>query len=215
MASFSFFYFNGFTQEYSKVKYGKVSPDDFTINSSVVDNSTEAVVVSDIGSSEFVGNMKSSFSIVFTRSNRILIIDKKGIDAATVEIPLYVASSGEEKLLNLKARTYNLENGKIIEADLDKESVFKEKRNKNLLITKFTMPAVKPGSIIEYSYTIHSDFIFNLQSWESRENIPVCGANMKYGSRNISNTYSCRRDQRISPSQTERIRWENGRSLTS
>jgi hypothetical protein len=170
--AFSFFCFNGFTQEYSKVKYGKVSPDDFTINSSVVDNSTEAVVVSDIGSSEFVGNMKSSFSIVFTRSTRILILDKKGIDAATVEIPLYVASSGEEKLLNLKARTYNLENGKVIEADLDKESVFKEKRNKNLLITKFTMPAVKPGSIIEYSYTIHSDFIFNLQPWEFQGEYP-------------------------------------------
>lgn len=164
--------FDGVSQEYSNVKFGKVSTGDFSIKSTVVDSSTEAVVVADIGRSEFTGNMKSSFSIVFTRLTRILILDKKGIDAASVEIPLYVTSSGEEKLLNLRARTYNLESGKVVEADLDKESIFKEKRNKNLLVTKFTMPAVKPGSIIEYSYTIHSDFIFNLQPWEFQGEYP-------------------------------------------
>lgn len=169
---FTILCFDGFSQENSNVKFGKVSTNDFAIKSNVVDSSTEAVVVADIGRSEFVANMKSSFSIVFTRSTRILILDKKGIDAATVEIPLYVTSSGEEKLLTLRARTYNLESGKVVEADLDKESIFKEKRNKNLLITKFTMPAVKPGSIIEYSYTIHSDFIFNLQPWEFQGEYP-------------------------------------------
>jgi hypothetical protein len=169
---FSILSFDGFSQENSTVKFGKVSPDDFAIKSNVVDSSTEAVVISDIGRSEFVGNMKSSFSLVFTRSTRILILDKKGIDAATVEIPLYANSSGEEKLQNLKASTYNLENGKVIHTDLNKESTFKEKRNKNILVTKFTMPAVKPGSIIEYTYTINSDFIFNLQPWEFQGEYP-------------------------------------------
>jgi hypothetical protein len=169
---FSIICFEGFSQEKSNIKFGKVSTDDFTINSSVIDSSTEAVIIADVGRSEFVGNMKSSFAIVFKRSTRILILDKKGIDVATVEIPLYVSLSGEEKLLNLKARTYNLENGKVVEVVLGSESIFKEKRNKNVLVTKFTMPGVKPGSIVEYSYTIQSDFLFNLQPWEFQGEYP-------------------------------------------
>ena len=169
---FSILFFDGFSQEYSNVKFGKVSAEDFSVESKVVDSSTEAVVIADIGRSEFVGNMKSSFAIVFKRSTRVLILDKKGIDAATVEIPLYVNTTGEEKLLNLKARTYNLESGKVVEVVLGSESIFKEKRNKNFMVTKFTMPGVKPGSIVEYSYTIQSDFLFNLQPWEFQGEYP-------------------------------------------
>ena len=43
--------------------------------------------------------------------------------------------------------------------------MFKEKQDKNHFLKKFTMPAVKEGSIIEYSYTVKSDFLFNLQPW--------------------------------------------------
>jgi hypothetical protein len=169
---FSLFSFAGFSQDKSPVKFGKVSPADFTIKSSVVDSSTEAVVIADIGRSEFLGNTKSRFSIVFTRKTRIKILKNQGMDAATVEIPLYINSDGEEKVKDLKASTFNLENGKVVEVELNKESVFKDKLTKNIMVTKFTMPAVKPGSIIEYSYSIHSDFIFNLQPWEFQGEYP-------------------------------------------
>jgi hypothetical protein len=49
---------------------------------------------------------------------------------------------------------------------LRKSGVFQDKLSKNQLVKKFTFPAIKEGSIIEYEYTIHSDFIFNLQPWE-------------------------------------------------
>lgn len=161
-----------FSQEKLNVKYGKVTPQDFTVKNPVVDSSTEAVVIADVGSSEFVGNRKAGFSIVFKRFTRILILDKKGIDAATVEIPLYVSGTREEKIENLKGHTYNLENGNIVETKLENESIFKEKRSKKISVRKFTMPAVKPGSIIEYTYTLQSDFIFNLQPWEFQGEYP-------------------------------------------
>ncbi len=34
------------------------------------------------------------------------------------------------------------------------------------------MPSVKEGSIIEYSYTINSDFLFNWQPWEFQGTYP-------------------------------------------
>ncbi|MBI2730099.1 MAG: DUF3857 domain-containing protein [Sphingobacteriales bacterium] len=164
--------FAGFTQDKSNVKFVKISAEDFNITSPVIDSSTAAVVVADIGSSEFEGNRKAGFSIRYKRFARIKILTKNGIDAANVQIPLYVDGQAEEKLDNLKAYTYNLENGKVVETKLESESVFKEKVNKKVSVRKFTMPAVKPGSIIEFTYTIVSDFIFNLQPWEFQGEYP-------------------------------------------
>ncbi|MGE5106385.1 MAG: DUF3857 domain-containing protein [Sphingobacteriales bacterium] len=159
-------------QDKSNVKFGKISAEDFVINSPVVDSSTKAVIIADIGSSEFEGNLKSGFSIRFKRFTRIKILNKNGLNAANVEIPLYTDGHAEEKLDNLKAYTYNLENGKVVETKLESESVFKDKISKKFTVKKFTMPAVKVGSIIEYTYTVVSDFIFNLQPWDFQGEYP-------------------------------------------
>ena len=94
------------------------------------------------------------------------ILKKSGYDLADVEIPLYTDGRNEEELQSLKAYTYNLENGKILETKLDvKNSVFKDKISKNRVIRKFTFPAIKEGSVIEFEYSVKSDFLFNLQPW--------------------------------------------------
>jgi hypothetical protein len=50
--------------------------------------------------------------------------------------------------------------------------VFTNKVSKNWVEKKFTFPALKEGSIIEYSYTQTSDFLFNLQPWEFQGQYP-------------------------------------------
>lgn len=154
-----------FSQEKSKAKFGKISVADFDLSQSQYDSGAAAVVIADIGESEFGSNNKSGFAIIFTHFKRTKIINKNGIDAATVEIPLYTSGSAEEKLESIKAVTYNIENGKVVETKLDEKSIFTERSNKNLIIKKFTFPAVKEGSIIEFSYKQSSDFLFNLQPW--------------------------------------------------
>lgn len=154
-------------QDKPPITFGRVSPEDFSIAKLKVDTLLGAVIIADIGNSSFVGNNKQWFNIIFKHKRRIKIINKKGYDLASVEIPLYVSTSSqsEETLETLKASTYNLENGVVIETKLGKDAVFKEKQDKNHFIKKFTMPAVKEGSIIEYSYSVRSDFLFNLHSW--------------------------------------------------
>jgi hypothetical protein len=154
-----------FAQDKSNVKYGKISPADFDLSSQKIDSSTGAVVIADIGDSEFEGNPKGGFSLQFRHFRRVKILSRSGLDAAKVMIFLYSSGTAVEKLEGLKAVTYNLENGKIVETKLDDKSIFTDKLNKHLVAKKFTFPAVKEGSVIEYSYTQLSDFIFNLQPW--------------------------------------------------
>jgi len=160
-------------QEKSPIKFGKISPADFIINQPY-DTGASAIVIADIGNSVFEGNSKGWFSIVYKRIRRIKILNKNGFESAKVQIPLYTDGSAEEKLDDLKAYTYNLENGKVIETKLDDASVFKDKLSKKFLIKKFTFPAVKEGSVIEYSYTIKSDFLFNLQPWSFQDEAYPC-----------------------------------------
>jgi hypothetical protein len=149
------------------ITFNRVKPADFSLNNITVDTSEGAVIIADIGKSRFEGNTQGWFTLVYEHKRRIRIIDKKGFDLATVQIPLYRSKNStlEEKLESLKASTYNLENGQVIETKLDKDAVFKDQLDDNHLVKKFTMPAVKEGAIIEYSYQIKSDYLFNIQPW--------------------------------------------------
>ena len=152
-------------QDKSPVKFGKISAEDFkTIYT--IDSNAHAVVIADIGSSEITGNLKGWFSIEFRHFKRIHILKENAFDLADIEIMLYTEGNNEEELKAIKAHTYNLDNGKIIETKLDtKKSVYTTPVDKNRLAKKFTLPAVKAGSIIEFEYTINSDFIFNMHPW--------------------------------------------------
>ena len=162
-------------QESLSIKFGKVTLSDFDIKSPLLDSNTNAIVVADVGTSEFVANTTDlTFSLRFTKKTRIKIINKNGLSAATITIPLYISSRGiSEGLEDLKARTYNIENGKIIESNLNKSDVFTEKHSKKWIYKKFTFPAVKDGSLLEYSYSVKSDFYFDFQSWAFQGEYPI------------------------------------------
>ena len=146
-------------------KFGKISPSNFETKVYAIDSGANAVVLSDIGSAALEGNSKGWFSLVTRRHKVVHILNKNGYDEANVEVHLYTNGSEEEKLDKVKAVTYNLVNGKVVETSLEKSAIFKEKINKNRLVKKFTMPNVKEGSIIEFDYQVTSDYISNLDPW--------------------------------------------------
>lgn len=107
--------------------------------------------------------------------DRVKIYNKdKAEDFLNKEIALYEAQSGnEEKLSNLKAYTYNLENDKIVTNKVEKDSKFKSTENKRYNIVKFAFPNVKDGSVVEYSYTVFSPFIREMPKIMIEEEVPV------------------------------------------
>jgi transglutaminase-like putative cysteine protease len=155
------------------VKFGKITVAELKKKAYEIDSNANAIVLSDRGEAAIEGNSKGWFSINFTHHRVVHILNKNGYSEADVEIPLYNDNDAEEKLDNVKAVTYNLEGDKIVETKLEKSSIFKEKRDKNWSVRKFTMPNVKEGCIIEFEYTVSSDFIDNLDPWDFQGESPV------------------------------------------
>src|SRR6185312_824414 len=143
-----------------------ISVRDFTIPPSpAVDSNSSAVIIANFGDIRFIGNKSSWFSHVFSVHKRVKILNKKAFDAATVRVDLYTPGQDEEKLDRLTATTYNLENGQLSEIKLDKKDIFSDRIDKNYSEVKWTMPAVKEGSIIDYSYEITSNYNMLLPTW--------------------------------------------------
>ena len=162
-------------------KFGKISVTDFDVKPFTSDSNANALIIADIGSSEFVANANQRrFEVIFSEAKRIKIINKNGLSIASVSIPVYVNDKGlSEQIVNLKAYTYNIVDGKIVTTKLESKSIFSEKRSKNWTIKKFTFPSVTEGSIIEYTYDINSPFLFNLHSWEFQSEYPCLWSEYK------------------------------------
>jgi len=143
-----------------------ISSADFAPSSSPVNDSSGAVILADIGEVHFIGNEHSWFSYVFQRHTRIKILNKKAFDLATVHILLYQPTVDPEKLDKVAASTFNLENGQVSEVKLDKKDIFEDRKHKEHTETRFTLPAVREGSIIDYSYNVISSYDAFLPTWQ-------------------------------------------------
>ena len=115
---------------------------------------------------------KVGFRLFILVHERIQLIHKKSFDdLGTVKIYLYANGSDKEKLDNLQAATYNLEDGKVVQTKVDKSSIFQDKDGDNQVI-KFTFPDLKEGSIIEYTYTTNSPFFQYIPTWTFQGQYP-------------------------------------------
>jgi len=155
------------------VKFGDVSLDEVKMTTYPKDSSASAVVLKDFGETKFVYDNNRGFILNFERTTRIKILKSDGLKWGDFSIPLYHNKDLKEKLVGLKAITYNLENGKVVESKLKDNGIFREEYSSNVEMTKVTLPNVKVGSVIEIAYEVASGFLFNLQSWEFQSTIPV------------------------------------------
>ncbi len=154
------------------MKYGKIDQTNLEMQQYEKDTSVAAVVIGDFGDVKF-SFISGGFKIVFDRHIRIKIFKKEGYSWADNQLRLYSSGGRSERLSKISGATYNLENGKVEKSKLTNKAIFKEEESKDIQSVKFTMPDVKEGSIIEYQYTIASDFLFNLPEWQFQRSIPV------------------------------------------
>jgi hypothetical protein len=153
-------------------EFGKIGIDEFELNEYALDKDAEAVVLFDKGKSYFI-RMDDSFDVGYVRTTRIKILSESGVKWAEVEIPLYHKNKIYESLFDVEAYTYNYENGRIIKTKFNISNTYDEKINEYWSVRKFAIPNVKKGSIIEYTYSIYSQYKFNFRNWEFQWEIPV------------------------------------------
>lgn len=180
MAIFTGLFFYSYAQESPFLKFGKVTVADLQKTKYAIDSGASAIVLSDIGDASIQGSSSGWFAVITNRHKVVHILNKNGYEQANVEIALYANGEDQEKLEDIKAVTYNLEGSKLIETKLEKSAVFTEKRNKNLIIKKFTLPSVKEGSIIEFQYTVSSDFIHQVDPWVFQSDVPCLWSEFKF-----------------------------------
>lgn len=119
------------------IKFGDVSKEDLKMSVYPADTTAPAVILCDYGSFN---------RLTFTRTLRIKILKKEGSNWANHVYPVNAQST-------LKAITFNLENGKVIQDRLRNESIFYEKVTDGYYLVRIAMPNVKVGSIIDIEFT--------------------------------------------------------------
>lgn len=179
----------GFAQE---VKFGKVSKKDFDKTESTIQKDAPAELLYADGNYKVNFNTTSQGGVEQTKKvfYRYIIFDKDKTpdDVLTVSIPIYKSSgSDQDKIVTLKAVTYNLVNDKVVEQKVEKKDIFLENSNRFLDKQTFTFPNVKNGSILEYTYEIISPFINQTDIWYFQQSIPVLKSNLTFQSQEYFN----------------------------
>ncbi|MEM5565956.1 DUF3858 domain-containing protein [Psychroserpens sp. AS72] len=153
-------------------KFGKVSKEELAEKAHPKDPTANAAVLFKRESVRFVYQQGEGFVQNRTIHERIKIYNKEGFDWATKQVRLYNGSSTKEDINNLKAYTYNLINGKVEDDKLKKDGIFEEEANKYWDVTSFTMPNIKEGCIVEFTYVITSPFLA-IDDMELQYTIPI------------------------------------------
>jgi hypothetical protein len=147
----------------------EVTKQDIELNIYAKDSTANALIIYEKGKS-FVD--RESFLLNTEIKKKLKILNRNGFDRATETIYLYGKGNSKERIEDITATVYNIENGQVTQTKLDKSAIFKDKYNEEYTIVKFTFPNIKEGSVIVYSYTLESPYMFKYKSWYFQEYIP-------------------------------------------
>lgn len=153
------------------VKFGKVSKADLQVTEYAADPEADAVVLYKEHNSYYGYNQDIGWVVNTEVHERIQIFNENGFDYAQRKIRIYNGKENED--LKIKGYTYNLENGKINKAKLEKNQIYEEEINRYWKSRNFSMPAVKAGSIVEWKYTLSSPYATSLEVVNCQYMIPI------------------------------------------
>ncbi|HRZ75424.1 MAG TPA: DUF3857 domain-containing protein [Flavobacterium sp.] len=159
-----------FAQE---LKFGKVSIEELQETKHPLDANAPAAILSKKHTVKYEYQQNIGFVQIREITMRIKIYTQEGFEYADYMAPFYNSKSARETVSKVNGTTYNLEGGKITETKLKSDQVFENEVTKNRSEVKFTMPNVKPGSVLEYKYEIRSPFEQSIDQVECQYEIPL------------------------------------------
>jgi hypothetical protein len=137
----------------SQMKFGKLSNAETKMTVYDKDPESDAVILFDKASLDFEMNQEGKWDGKFQRHTRIKIFKKEGYGIANIVIPHH----RDVDVKDLNASCYNLEQGRWVETKLNPNNIVVDKLTKTWYNNKFTIPQVREGSIIEYTYTLFNN----------------------------------------------------------
>ncbi|NLP58729.1 DUF3857 domain-containing protein [Lutibacter sp. B1] len=165
---------NSYSQNKTNYTFGEISQEELNLKRYELDTTANALVLFESGNSFF--ELKNRRIYIYTKFyKKIKIFNSEGFEYATFRIPLYNNKENKENIIGIKAVTHN----NLNKTFLKKSDIFEERVTENWRETKFTMPNINEGSIIEVEYTLETPFKFNLTGWEFQSEIPKLVSNYK------------------------------------
>lgn len=163
-----FSHINIFAQD-SPIEWGEIPLSDLQMNSFPDDSNATAVILCDYGETKF----NNDFDLEYKRILRVKILNEKGYRWGSHSIYIYSGKNGE-KLRDLEGVTYSLDDkGEIVETELDDDNIYDEEIGEDRKKYTFTMPALKPGCIIEIRYKIIAESFWYVRDWTFQNDEPT------------------------------------------
>jgi len=146
---------SGIAQKKPKPKFGRAVEEEIRMQRYEKDTTAHAVVLYDRG-------YLSSTRFTFTRHVKIKVFSNAGTSFANFTVNTPAKS-------DIHGYTYNIENGVVKQTKLEKSSIYREEIVDGFEVYKIFFPEVKPGSVIELSYS-HTGIP---GEWRFQNRIPV------------------------------------------
>ncbi len=163
-------------------KFGKISKAELEQNTHPKYPESDAAILYREVAAKIDYSKEHGYVLYTEVHERIKIYSQEGYEWATGAIDLRRSNkkSNRDHLVTLKGYTYLLQGGKVKEVKLKNDGIFEEELTKYTLRTKFTMPALEEGCIIEYKYKIRSPFLGNIEAYKFQEFIPVDNVKFRF-----------------------------------
>ncbi|EDM38168.1 hypothetical protein PBAL39_01097 [Pedobacter sp. BAL39] len=154
--------------------FGFVTHEDMQAKRSLIDSNANAEVQLEYGTARMnFDDNTGSLYIDYEYQAQIKIFNKKGFEHGNIAIYKHIYKDGDmDKLTDVKAVTINYVNNEFVRHELDNSKIFNEKLNKYTSVSKFTLPNLQEGSIVQYSYKLRINYIFNFKTWDFQSDIP-------------------------------------------
>jgi transglutaminase-like putative cysteine protease len=150
-------------------KWGEIPPEHLQMDHYAPDSSAAVVILADYGNVFF----ENDLDLAFERHTRIKILTEAGYDWGSVTV-VYHADDRTQRVKDIKGRTYYAEEGGRVEThEMEKGSVFDEDVDGVWRRVRFTLPALQPGSVIEYRYKVVSTNARYFPDWAFQKSEPV------------------------------------------
>lgn len=169
-----FFFVSG-TAQGSKIKFGKIKPEDLSMKSYAPDPEANAVILSKTGYIRY-DPLQEKYALSEEVHVVVKILNETGMDEyGNVDLSYY-AYDDYSKISSLKAMVH-LPDGTQVK--VENNQVIDEQTNEYWSSKKIAFPQLTPGAIIEYQYTLLSNGMFQPVDWFFQADIPIVYAELE------------------------------------